>query len=94
MDPLCCHHLNIFSLSGSRLNLEPAPATVLALESRTTEAAGKTSKLSSLNELLRLRYIFFYGMYRAISTARLNRSPCLHLRPIDVVVCDGPVNEI
>ena len=28
---------------------------------------------------------------RAISTARLNASPRLHLRPIDVVVCDGPL---
>ena len=27
---------------------------------------------------------------RAISTARLNMSPCLHLRPIHVVVSDGP----
>ncbi len=27
---------------------------------------------------------------RAISTARLSVSPRLHLRPIDVVVCDGP----
>ena len=28
---------------------------------------------------------------RAISSARLRTSPPLHLRPIDVVVCDGPV---
>ena len=28
---------------------------------------------------------------RAISTARLRASPPAHLRPIDVVVCDGPV---
>jgi hypothetical protein len=27
---------------------------------------------------------------RAISTARLNVSPRLHLRPIDVIVYDGP----
>ena len=27
---------------------------------------------------------------RAISAARLNTSPCSHLRPIDVVVSDGP----
>ena len=31
---------------------------------------------------------------RAISTARLNMSPCLHLRPIDVVVCDGPRRDL
>ena len=29
-------------------------------------------------------------LYRAISTARLNVSPRSHLRPIDVVVYDGP----
>ena len=29
-------------------------------------------------------------LYRAISTARLNVSPRSHLRPIDVVVSDGP----
>ena len=32
-----------------------------------------------------------HGTLRAISTARLNTSPCLHLRPINVVVCDGPL---
>ena len=34
------------------------------------------------------------GTYRAISTARLNMSPCLHLRPINVVVCDGPWRDL
>ena len=34
------------------------------------------------------------GMSRAISTARLNVSPRLHLRPIDVVVCDGPWRDL
>ena len=33
------------------------------------------------------------GKGRAISTARLPPSPVLHLRPIDVVVCDGPVRR-
>ena len=28
---------------------------------------------------------------RAISTARLSTSPCLHLRPIDLVVYEGPL---
>ena len=32
-----------------------------------------------------------FKSFRAISTARLNVSPRLHLRPIDVVVCDGPL---
>jgi len=27
---------------------------------------------------------------RPISTGRLNTSPCLHLRPINLVVCQGP----
>ena len=27
---------------------------------------------------------------RAISNARLRASPPVHLRPIDVIVCDGP----
>ena len=31
---------------------------------------------------------------RAISTARLNMSPCLHLQPINVVVYDDPNEEI
>ena len=35
-----------------------------------------------------------YRSLRAISTARLNVSPRLHLRPIDVVVSDGPHFEI
>ena len=30
------------------------------------------------------------GKVRAISTARLCTLPCLHLRPIDVIVSDGP----
>ena len=30
---------------------------------------------------------------RAISAARLNVSPRFHLRPIDVVVCDGPLRR-
>ena len=35
--------------------------------------------------------VFSFKSFRAISTARLNVSPRLHLRPIDVVVCDGPL---
>ena len=41
-----------------------------------------------------LRRFSFSGIFRAISTARLNVSPRLHLRPIDVVVFDGPYDEI
>ena len=36
------------------------------------------------------RIFSFLRSFRAISTARLNVSPRLHLRPIDVVVSDGP----
>ena len=32
--------------------------------------------------------------FRAISTARLNMLPCLHLQPINVVVYDDPYEEI
>ena len=32
--------------------------------------------------------------FRAISTARLNMLPCLHLQPINVVVYDDPNEEI
>ena len=39
-------------------------------------------------------WILFYRNVRAISTARLNVSPRLHLRPIDVVVCDGPWRDL
>ena len=31
--------------------------------------------------------------FRAISAARLNGSPRSHLRPINVVVCDGPLRR-
>ena len=40
------------------------------------------------------RRCIFSHYFRAISTARLSVSPRLHLRPIDVVVYDGPYGEI
>ena len=42
----------------------------------------------------RLVFVSFLRNFRAISTARLSMSPCLHLRPIDVVVCDGPLRDL
>ena len=36
---------------------------------------------------------FFFRSLRAISTARLSVSPHVHLRPIDVVVSDGPLTR-
>ena len=74
-----------------------------ALGNRTTEASrtqfitllnnqlSKATGLFSSDPLPHSGEILFTGMFRAISTARLHGSPRLHLRPIDVVVCDGPL---
>ena len=51
-------------------------------EARRIRAAHADSRTESLKERI--------SSSRAISTARLNVSPRLHLRPIDVVVSDGP----
>ena len=83
MEPLCCHHLNVFF---------PATLRGDGLEKTTTEAAGDFAKHPSQRRLA-WPVSFFFRNVRAISTARLNMSPCLHLRPIDVVVCDGPVTR-
>ena len=56
------------------------------------EAEDKRETLSSTRPERRL--FPFYRNVRAISTARLNASPRLHLRPIDVVVCDGPWRDL
>ena len=81
MEPLCFHHLNKFSsqppLCGG-LKRDPPEAQELAETFHT-----RLPKLFPKYFLLRNA--------RAISTARLNASPRLHLRPIDVVVFDGPV---
>ena len=39
------------------------------------------------------RRAFSRASFRAISAARLNVSPRFHLRPIDVVVCHGPLRR-
>ncbi len=75
---LCCHHLNIFfpaTLRGVGLRKEPRPGS-----------GGDFAKHPSQRRLAGLLF-FFSRNVRAISTARLNMSPCLHLRPIGVVVC-------
>ena len=95
MEPLCCHHLNLFSppsLSRDRR---------YALGNRTTEAWKTPYQLSRttcpqkpalfVSSPPFPEEISFTGMFRAISTARLHGSPRFHLRPIDVVVCDGPL---
>ena len=51
-------------------------------EASWIRAAHADSRTKSLKERI--------SSSRAISTARLNVSPRLHLRPIDVVVSDGP----
>ena len=51
-------------------------------EASWIRAAHADSRTKSLKERI--------SFSRAISTARLNVSPRLHLRPIDVVVSDGP----
>ena len=45
--------------------------------------------------IMHYAFVLFFTRvaYRAISTARLNVSPRLHLRPINVVVFDGPFGE-
>jgi len=35
----------------------------------------------------------FRPSYRPISIGQLNMSPCLHLRPINVMVCHGPYHK-
>ena len=67
--------------------------------SRQAPGLGTRMPLSSLQAGIpsgcRLwRRCIFSHYYRAISTARLSVSPRLHLRPIDVVVYDGPYGEI
>ena len=102
MEPLCCHHLNVFArvpLPGL-LSRSVAPCGVFG--NRTTEARKTLSEtLSSTTRKAGLfraagfpPRCFFYRNVRAISTARLNVSPRLHLRPIDVVVCDGPWRDL
>ena len=74
MEPLCCHHLN-------------------AVKENDAEAAGRLFHSNALGVGRSILYVLrctFSGTFRAISTARLSASPRLHLRPIDVVVFDGP----
>ena len=77
MEPLCCHHLNAVKEGMTRKRQEDF--------SKATSAAFDVERYTFY--VLRLK---FSGTSRAISTARLSASPRLHLRPIDVVVFDGP----
>ena len=58
-------------------------------------AAGSIRALNAPPRLDSAAFVPYWGAraperVRAISTARLCTSPCLHLRPIDVIVSDGP----
>ena len=55
----------------------PRPPPIGRQDRRASSPSSRTGRASS----------------RAISAARLNVSPRSHLRPIDVVVCDGPLRR-
>ena len=88
----------IFTLIFS---LSPCAGSVLSLGKGVPEA-GETSAKPSHNRLWSVLFVFVDELLhlflstelRAISTARLSASPHLHLRPIDVVVCDGPWRDL
>ena len=108
MEPSCCLHLNffVFWLFISRAFLPPvagSPALwrcggngyIPELQTSFPSFRTETVKCSSNEPLTARRFLFlFLRNFRAISTARLSMSPCLHLRPIDVVVCDGPLRDL
>ena len=92
------------AVMGRKRRLEAGcdPARLQTSFESSPEAAGKLPCLSSTlpGERLRRRFsVCFRGTFvpaervRAISIARLPASPLLHLRPIDVVVFDGPVRR-
>ena len=90
MEPSCCHHLNLFLCSPPAL-LTSAVWWLGKPHDGSAEDSGHSLFENKLLWLLNLfRVPCTLRNARAISTARLNTSPCLHLRPIDVVVCDGP----
>ncbi len=82
MEPLCCHHLNV-------LQKRPRPEAKRRIRF-TTSPGNKPETAFFRNCHISMRSTEL----RAISTARLNVSPRLHLRPIDVVVCDGPRRDL
>ena len=82
MEPLCCHHLNV-------LQKRPRPEAKRRFRF-TTSPRNKPETAFFRNCHISMRSTEL----RAISTARLNVSPRLHLRPIDVVVCDGPRRDL
>ena len=109
MEPSCCLHLNSFlpSLSRFRRASLSKHSGTLWVRNRTipelqTLSAATLAGFFGCLYWLRFavlsedchRGVSFSTELRAISTARLSMSPCLHLRPIDVVVCDGPLRDL
>ena len=73
----------------------PGSGTGVWGKKERTEARTHGGKPSETRRLKATVFSFLGGLrpgkVRAISTARLCTLPCLHLRPIDVIVSDGPV---
>ena len=100
MEPLCCVHLNIFCIFYGLRNIPPHRCALKEM----TEAGETSRKHVPLTIIVLFEFLFEILLeflieflprnFRAISTARLSASPHLHLRPIDVVVCDGPWRDL
>ena len=69
-------------------------AVITLIRFRDTQAGSPEDRADTQFHHGSPRSISFSTEPRAISTARLNASPRLHLRPIDVVVCDGPRRDL
>ena len=103
MEPLCYRHLNFFLSRPVPADLsDPSVVSTTGCKVRIegkAEAGGEKYSLSQGANLCKPCWmggfrsaspLFFFESCRANSTARLNVSPRLHLRTIDVVVFDGP----
>ena len=77
-----------FQRRDARKGTSRKPASVPSPERLAAESIFDT------NPEIQFLFFSFPRRLRAISTARLNMSPCLHLRPINVVVCDGPWRDL
>ena len=81
-------------LSVPTLCLQGTATRPVSDSARHTPGSGFAYRLCLRAFLSRaaLRPCVFFRSVRAISTARLWTSPPLHLQPIHVIVCDGPIN--
>ena len=103
MDPSCCHHLNAAEQPQGGIACRRQPENYCGRQSASCATSrawrpvppglfpGERVPCESFLPPLVFRSC---GTSRAISTARLNTSPCLHLRPIYVVVCNGPWRDL